>query len=1389
AAVTATTVAIATTITVTPIYARFAVQLAARAVYTVNTYYSVDDHIHHSRLHSEYLDEFFTLDSMAWSDGSLSYGIGLDGDFVDSNQTVLRSSGLKTKEDLLRYPLTYAAGHPYYTTAGNNMRGLSCGSVASGSNWSNHVNTCGAQKITLNTNASRALNEVQVIEDAYDIGGAVYYISQPYVRLFGLVVRKNAVLFIDDIDTSIELTFLIVESGGLLQAGSRHNDNWRFQSKLTFTYTHDHFGDAGNGQVTAGLYSAEVHHPGVLINPIKTAQVRDYMGHNLNNNGVMKGAAVFFNGNLQLNGHLPGMATYEGTWRSNASASQTRATDGGTLPSQYPMTWARIKTTAEANDTEVYLDEQDCPSDGGALWAAGARVVLTGVPEHYSKKQSSNQGVYSGMLRLNMNDADEVNRKANKDANANYSTYLTGVNVNAGIEVGTVSSMSLENNVCKLTLVNKLEFTHEAKTELLRNISNPDDWYGVELSTHVALLSRNIVVTSKLDNATSGGCNNIPTTRNGKHRMGVRGKLVINRANDDLSSKHAADHNVTVCMENLTESQMLPNPQGSWVMGTAHLQNCNSMWGAEQKFRYGASVSLDGVEMYRIGRPGNFGRLGTYGVHFHLAGYADSFRGYLPSPDHPRDLRVVSSSMWRTFARWVVVHGTMETVVQNNVAFLTYGSGYFWEDGAEMRNTIDHNIGVSALTTIDNPYWNPSPVRGFVNTDFAVMSTFWLKNVMNDMTRNVMTGSPAPVIGLWNVDQVTARLRGPSLICIGSPDLELPGFAHAGQNQYGIDGGETGYTDKHLQGNEYLDNFKHVHDWKNFSVLSSLSDTAFPGTVDCYGPTEFYRRWPFWDRNNMCNLFSVRQKDNPWGVNSENVAYNLAQFYSEFPEMIRNGHDTYGTTQQYSFYTCATRGGTAHCQFILPIDGWNACTDQIGEDEYMEPVWPSQSNASGLEETYADMCQNDVDPDTRDECCATQSAAGVQNGITVREGVNFYQYYNEISRLTIPKIVQNALTWRLSGDFNTLYYGAMWLKNVPPWFIGCAFISNTDASAPYSYAYDRTGSSNFVPQFFGTHAITGYNFQVPMSGIFAVFHDVILEGSLPTTLHAYVFTGAKTLISNGSWFSLDGEGLEYRNPVHTQDMWPTQHYFFQSTAVATQVREMMKNLYSPYQDKPDMDFRQKTSMQLLDFESQTFMRIHLDGGKANSTIVIDRYPSYTVFTGNGSNEWQPFYMQALTRHAKHPVVCGNHSYAEFGHANRDIAGQDQYPEAHDPNINFLLGRVINTSVWRERLRDVCNALSIVPVNLELANEYGDPAANTTNMVYWKNRTVCSITDESVLTACDQYKLAANGYTCGCCISRATNETTCDPHNTFNKLTRDFCVYGTECNATAILPQT
>jgi len=101
---------------------------------------------------------------------------------------------------------------------------------------------------------------------------------------------------------------------------------------------------------------------------------------------------------------------------------------------------------------------------------------------------------------------------------------------------------------------------------------------------------------------------------------------------------------------------------------------------------------------------------------------------YLPDKKYSRESRVVNSAIWKAYMRWLTIHGTMEAEVRNNVAFIAYGSGYFVEDGTEIRNTFDHNMGITALTTVYNPYFNPTPIYGTVSTDYGAMSTFWFKN-------------------------------------------------------------------------------------------------------------------------------------------------------------------------------------------------------------------------------------------------------------------------------------------------------------------------------------------------------------------------------------------------------------------------------------------------------------------------------------------------------------------------------------------------------------------------------------------------------------------------------------------------------------------------------------
>jgi len=47
-------------------------------------------------------------------------------------------------------------------------------------------------------------------------------------------------------------------------------------------------------------------------------------------------------------------------------------------------------------------------------------------------------------------------------------------------------------------------------------------------------------------------------------------------------------------------------------------------------------------------------------------------------------------------------------------------------------------------------------------------------------TRNVACCSPPPVIAVWYVPQLIGALRGPSSVCIGNEELDLPSIASEG---------------------------------------------------------------------------------------------------------------------------------------------------------------------------------------------------------------------------------------------------------------------------------------------------------------------------------------------------------------------------------------------------------------------------------------------------------------------------------------------------------------------------------------------------------------------------------------------------------------------------------
>jgi hypothetical protein len=128
--------------------------------------------------------------------------------------------------------------------------------------------------------------------------------------------------------------------------------------------------------------------------------------------------------------------------------------------------------------------------------------------------------------------------------------------------------------------------------------------------------------------------------------------------------------------------------------------------------------SKGGISYARFAHLGKRGVLGRYAIHFHLAG--TTMRGSA----------VVGAAIVDSHNRWITVHGTQYLMVRDCVGYQSVGHGYFLEDGTEVFNLLDRNLGVQAL----RGRRLPDQVLPFDPNDGAA---FWWANGRNTLTRNV----------------------------------------------------------------------------------------------------------------------------------------------------------------------------------------------------------------------------------------------------------------------------------------------------------------------------------------------------------------------------------------------------------------------------------------------------------------------------------------------------------------------------------------------------------------------------------------------------------------------------------------------------------------------------
>ena len=169
------------------------------------------------------------------------------------------------------------------------------------------------------------------------------------------------------------------------------------------------------------------------------------------------------------------------------------------------------------------------------------------------------------------------------------------------------------------------------------------------------------------------------------------------------------------------------------------------------------TVQIQGVEFRRLGQGG---RIGHYPVHFHMA------RTVPNATTVPGGTFVKDSSVNESMTRWYVLHATNGVLFARNVGWKSIGHGFYIEEGSEVDNKFQSNIGIYARPAIQNAVVNPRNVPGIhaapFDTTYAAENVpfysdvdhptvFWIMNGWNDFEYNMAAGAGACGACYWLV--------------------------------------------------------------------------------------------------------------------------------------------------------------------------------------------------------------------------------------------------------------------------------------------------------------------------------------------------------------------------------------------------------------------------------------------------------------------------------------------------------------------------------------------------------------------------------------------------------------------------------------------------------------
>ena len=166
------------------------------------------------------------------------------------------------------------------------------------------------------------------------------------------------------------------------------------------------------------------------------------------------------------------------------------------------------------------------------------------------------------------------------------------------------------------------------------------------------------------------------------------------------------------------------------IQGPSDSESDNG-FGAHMMIKENAKAYISHIELFRVGQKSIMGR---YPFHWHLL--ADGGNGQY----------IEHSSVHKSFNRAITIHGTHQTLVDDNVCYSHIGHGIFLEDGSEENNTIRGNFVLHTMRPVQGEELTPSDNQ-FAKIQNQTPASFWITNPKNIFSDNVAAGTEGT--GFW----------------------------------------------------------------------------------------------------------------------------------------------------------------------------------------------------------------------------------------------------------------------------------------------------------------------------------------------------------------------------------------------------------------------------------------------------------------------------------------------------------------------------------------------------------------------------------------------------------------------------------------------------------------